>query len=234
MASNAGDDNVTLSINAVQERINQTVAQAVAEAVAKAFATAQQKPSDVEKPLDIAPSVTPSQPAKLKAEEIGYFDPTAEGERDIVTSGKHVIYKNVYEFKDRINTYKLHYSDEEVKNLIPACLRGDALKWHSNEIHEDKKRFLARTANCEEWTEELIKRFKLKTSISLARIHTTIYELNETKKGILARQHANKILSLTKSAEIESVKNRLTYIYISFAYEFKQNLRAPTNETTIK
>lgn len=90
----------------------------------------QKQPAETpqEKPVDIAPSAAPSQPAKLKAEEIGYFDPTAEGEGDIVTSGKHVIYKDVYEFKDRINTYKLHYTNEEVKNLIPACLRGDALK----------------------------------------------------------------------------------------------------------
>ena len=115
-------------MNAVQERINQIVAQVVAEAVAKTFATAQQKPSNVEKSLDIVSAITFSQPVKLKTKEIDYFDSTTKGEKDIVTSEKHVIYKDVYEFKNRINTYKLHYTDEEVKNLISVYLRGDALK----------------------------------------------------------------------------------------------------------
>ena len=129
MAPNDREErDVSLFIDAVQERINQTVAQTVAEAVTKAFATAQQKPSNIEKSLDIASIVIFSQSTKLKAEEIDYFDPTAEGEGDIVISEKHIIYKNVYDFKDRINTVKLHYSNEEVRNLISVCLRGDALK----------------------------------------------------------------------------------------------------------
>ena len=55
---------------------------------------------------------------KLKAKEINYFDSTIKDEKDIVIFEKHVIYKNVYEFKNRINIYKLHYSNKKVKNLI--------------------------------------------------------------------------------------------------------------------
>ena len=50
--------------------------------------------------------------------EINYFDSTIKDERDIIIFEKHVIYKNVYEFKNRVNIYKLHYSNKEVKNLI--------------------------------------------------------------------------------------------------------------------
>ena len=42
------------------------------------------------------------QPQKMKLEEIGYFDPSADGEGDVVTSGKTVVYKNVYDFNDRV------------------------------------------------------------------------------------------------------------------------------------
>lgn len=152
----------------------------------------------------------------------------------MVNTRKHVIYKDVYEFRDRIETCVLQRSDEEVKLLIPACLRGDALKWHSNEITKDKRALLARAINCQEWTDALIHRFKLKTSVSLARINESKYGLAEARRGILARQHANRILKLTKSAEIESVKNQLNYVYMSFAYEFKQDLKAPANNTTIE
>ena len=42
------------------------------------------------------------QPQKMKPEEIRYFDPSADGEGDVVTSGKTVVYKNVYDFNDRV------------------------------------------------------------------------------------------------------------------------------------
>ena len=42
------------------------------------------------------------QPQKMKLEEIRYFDPSADGEGDVVTSGKTVVYKNVYNFNDRV------------------------------------------------------------------------------------------------------------------------------------
>ncbi len=172
--------------------------------------------------------------ARLKSEEIGYFDPTAEGEGDIVSTGKHVVYKDVYEFTELIETCAQQWSDAEVRPLIAGCLRGDAIKWHSNELSSDKRTLLARAVSCDEWTQALIKRFKMKTSTSLVLLHETKYGVADARKGVLARQHANKILKFTKSAEIESIKNRINYIYMSFAYEFKQDLRAPTDTTTIE
>ncbi len=172
--------------------------------------------------------------AKHKSEDIGFFDPAAEGEGDMVNAGKYVVYKDVYEFKDRIDTLVQHWTEEEVRPLIPGCLRGDALKWHSNELTKDRKELLARMATCEEWMEALVKRFKLKTSTSLTRLHQLMYGVADARKGVLARQHANNVLKLTKSAEIASTKNQLNYLYNSFAYEFKQDLRAPINSTTIE
>ena len=42
------------------------------------------------------------QPQKMKLEEIGYFDPSADSEGDVVTSRKTIVYKNVYDFNDRV------------------------------------------------------------------------------------------------------------------------------------
>ena len=60
--------------------------------------------------------------------EINFFDSIAKGERDIIIFKKHVIYKNVYKFKNRINIYILYYSNKEVKNLILIYLRDNVLK----------------------------------------------------------------------------------------------------------
>ena len=100
-----------------------------------------------------------------------------------------------------------HWKDEEVRKLILAYLRGDTLKWHSNELSDDKKLLLARAVDSSEWIEALIKRFKMKTSTALLKLHLTSYRYSEARRGILARQHANNILKFTKSAEINSIKN---------------------------
>ena len=42
------------------------------------------------------------QPQKIKLEEIEYFDPSADGEGDVITSEKTVVYKNVYDFNNRV------------------------------------------------------------------------------------------------------------------------------------
>ena len=66
-----------------------------------------------------------SPPAKLKAEVIGFFDPATEGEGAIVDTEKHVIYKDVDTFEDRIETCAEQWNDNNVKLLIPVCIRGD-------------------------------------------------------------------------------------------------------------
>ena len=38
----------------------------------------------------------------MKLEEIRYFDPSADGEGDVVTSRKTIVYKNVYDFNNRV------------------------------------------------------------------------------------------------------------------------------------
>jgi hypothetical protein len=90
--------------------------------------------------------------ARLTSAEIGYFDPTAEGEGDIVSTGKHVVYKDVYEFTERIETCAQQWSDAEVRPLIAGCLRGDVIKWYFNELSSDKRTLLARAVLCDEWT----------------------------------------------------------------------------------
>ena len=183
----------------------QSVIQRIVDEMVKKNALTPPKGEDTDKkPLVIDPS---GLTAKLKPEDIGYFDPTAEGEGDIVNAGKYVVYKDVYQFKERLETCVAHWKDEEVRKLILAYLRGDTLKWHSNELSDDKKLLLARAVDSSEWIEALIKRFKMKTSTALSKLHLTSYRYSEVRRGILARQHANNILKFAKSAEIDSIKN---------------------------
>ena len=51
-----------------------------------------------------------------------------DNKRDIIILKKYIIYKNVYDFKNRINIVKLYYSNKEVKILILIYLRDNVLK----------------------------------------------------------------------------------------------------------
>ena len=161
---------------------------------------------------------------KPTANDIGYFDPTATAEG--------LVYNDVYEFKDRVETCVQLWSNKDVKDVILECLRGDALKWYSNELIENERKLLA-FQDCDKWTKALITRFKIKTSRALSRVFHTIYLLSDARQGVLARQHANNILKLTRSAEITFIKDRVNYVYNSFYPDFKQNLKAPINSTII-
>ena len=159
-----------------------------------------------------------------QAKDIGYFDPALRGNSP---------YKDVFEFKQRIETCVIQWSDQAVRNVIASCLQGDALKWYSTELHEDAKKLLSRALSSTEWTERLVKRFKRESSSALAIIRGTKYTIIEIKRGVLARQYATDILRLSKHAEIHSVRDQLDYIYYNVASEFQRDLKLPTKQTTI-
>ena len=165
---------------------------------------------------------------KPTANDIGYFGPTATA-----AVKEPDVYNDVYEFKDRLDICAQQWSDKDVRDVILECLRGDALKWYFKELTSYERKFLERSATYVEWTKTLIKRFKIKTSDALDEIGSTMYGLPEVRRGVLARQYANKILQLTRSVKIDSLKNRLNYVYDSLDRDLKQDLKAPINSTII-
>ncbi len=71
-----------------------------------------------------------SRPVVVKsAEDVGYFDPGYEDSSNtnasIVNAGRHVFYRDVYVFVDRIKDLaKGSTGEQKVKELIPGCLNG--------------------------------------------------------------------------------------------------------------
>lgn len=76
---------------------------------------------------------TPSPAPKLRAEGIGYFDPEyqEEGKKNdtpIINAGKHVFYKDVFVFTERLKDLAKQHGDETIERLITSCLRGTVLR----------------------------------------------------------------------------------------------------------
>lgn len=92
-------------------------------------------------------------------EDIGFFDPSAEGTGPVTNVGKHVFYRDVYCFIDRLKDMTGHRGPDKLRNVIPQCLRGSALIWHSTELSDLEKEML-REASLTMWCNALTKRFK--------------------------------------------------------------------------
>ena len=126
------------------------------------------------------------QPQKMKLEEIRYFDPSADGEGDVVTSGKTVVYKNVYDFNDRVKDIIKQYSRKEIRVVILTTLRGNTLKWYSNELTETDKTLL-RTSTVEDFLDGLVRSFKMRTPIATVKLRNAGYGYTKIRDGLRPR-----------------------------------------------
>ena len=85
-----------------------------------------------------------------------------------MTSGKSIIYKNVYDFYNRIKDIVIYYS-EEAKKVIITTFRGNTLKWYSNKLVEDEK-ITIRYSSIEDLLKRLITRFKIRTPLAIKKL----------------------------------------------------------------
>ena len=98
-------------------------------------------------PVQIAPhqpseqyvSAPPPGP-KLRAEEVGSFDPEYKQEQGsngpVVNVGKHVFHKDVFMFTNRLKDLAVQKGEADPKAVITSCFRGAALVWYSMESTE--------------------------------------------------------------------------------------------------
>ena len=82
----------------------------------------------------------------MKPEEVGFFDPEYEGTRPIVNAGKHVFYKDIYVFIDRLKDITVQHRESNIRNVLTACFRETTLMWYSTEL-TDLKRILLRATD---------------------------------------------------------------------------------------
>jgi hypothetical protein len=81
--------------------------------------------------------------ASWRPDELGFFDPYLDddavvGSGDIVYSGSHPYYGNVFTFVERIKDVAKAKGENAVRLNFHSCLRGTALEWHSGELTSEK------------------------------------------------------------------------------------------------
>ena len=84
--------------------------------------------------------------------------------------GKHIFYKDVYAFVDRLKDLSTIKDEERLRSALSQCL-------------SDMEKAMLRTTTLELWTTFLIKRFKERTPAALTAIQTTKYTMEDARKG---------------------------------------------------
>ena len=238
----------------VQAIINAAAATAASTAVAQYVRDHPPQPGPRGAPGSAGPPGNPGPPGppgtpgsdgagngtnNLKADEVGFFDPSYEDPNGsktdpqaVVNAGRHVFYRDVYAFVDRLKDLVYLKGEDKVRELLPTCLRGTALIWHSMELTELEKRGL-RNASVEEWSETLIEKFKERTSVALQNLQGEHYNMNDARQGRTPRAFAQSMLRHAKAAQMTSVYNQLSLAWNNLALEFRRDIPEPTPTTTI-
>ncbi|GAP89706.2 putative probable transposable element [Rosellinia necatrix] len=123
--------------------------------------------------------------ARLKASDIGYFDPSYPDPADIgmVTAGSDVIYTDIQSFTNRLRALvEGQHSPSQILSWIDRLLRGQALEWWNSELPTNQRRIL-RKAGLDEVIAALEDRFKVQTGRATRLFMTGSLSLRDIAKN---------------------------------------------------
>jgi hypothetical protein len=146
---------------------------------------------------------------KWIADEIEFFDSNIDDDDSVVNVDRHVFYKNIYAFVDRLKNMITIREDDKLRTILSQCFRDAVLIWHFIELF-DMKKDLLRQANLASWYQALINRFKERTLATLVTLQSSRYTLTNARAEKNSRIFAQNIFRSAKAANMNSVHNQLT------------------------
>ena len=170
---------------------------------------------------------------KWTSKEIEFFDSTTNKIEFVINLEKHVFYKNVYVFVNRLKNVASLRDENILRNIIFQCLRDTTLIWHSTELSNVEKS-IYREMSFDNWCTILIKRFKEKTFTALINIHFTKYILDDVRNQKNSKVFAQNIFRHVKIANMTSTYNQLCIIWNNFNWQFRQHISQFKKSTIIQ
>ena len=166
-------------------------------------------------------------------EEIEFFDSIAESIDSIINVEKHIFYRDVYAFTDRLKDMTTLKNDIKLRTVISQCLRESTLIWHSIELFVLKKEML-RDASLINWYNALIRRFKKRTSVALTIMQIIKYTMKNAKQHKDSRMFAQNLFWAVKAANFISTHNQLTIAWNNLIWQFRQHISKSTEQTIMR
>ena len=147
----------------------------------------------------------------LISEEVEFFDSTVDGQRSVVNLKKHVFYKDIFAFVNRLKNVNSVREENKLRLIISQCLRDIVLIWHSTELFDVEKE-IYRDMFLQNWCNVLIKRFKKRILATFNFIQTTKYTLQDARMQKNSKVFAQNLFRHVKAASLISVYNQLILI----------------------
>jgi len=221
---------------AVQAAINAAIAQVAAQLTTQIqHLQGVQGPQDLVGPPGSAGDGEPRPMVVKSPEDIGFFDPAYEDANNgfIVNAGRHVCYRDIYVFVDRLkDLVKGSTGEQKIKDLIPGCLRGAYLTWYSTELSELEKDLL-RSASLDQWINALVRRFKERGAAALQAHQAETYSMTDARSGRTPRAYVQDIMRHAQAAEFSAVYNQLLMAWNNLNLDFRMQIPEPTTTTSL-
>jgi hypothetical protein len=170
---------------------------------------------------------------KWTTDEIEFFDSDVDEDDSIINVDRHVFYKNIYVFVDRLKNMIKIRDDDKLRTILSQCFRDASLIWHFIELFDMKKNLL-RQINLTSWYQILINRFKKRISIALSTLQINRYTSIDAKAEKDSRIFAQNIFRFVKVANMNSIYNQLTIAWNDLDWQFWVNIFESTVITSIR
>jgi hypothetical protein len=148
---------------------------------------------------------------KWTIDEIDFFDSNVESDDSVVNAKRHVFYKNVYVFVNRLKNMINIWENDKLRIVLSQCFRDATLIWHSIELF-DMKKDLLRQINLSFWYQALINRFKKRTFLTLSALQNFKYTLSDARSEKDSRLFAQQIFRSIKTINMNWIHNQLTIV----------------------
>ncbi|KAI1820165.1 hypothetical protein F4861DRAFT_543176 [Xylaria intraflava] len=175
----------------------------------------------------------PAGSGSLKAEEVGFFNPSLRDTdgSGTVTHGKQTIYTDIWAFTARLKHLTSVHGWPKVQTVWTTCLQAMALQWHSTELTDEERMTYASTPDVELVTTALEKRFKKSHADALSAIQTSSFTMRDVARGQQLRVFIQRVIRDGKSCGY-SEHNQLMAAFQAMDPDIRTLLRKPSEATT--
>jgi hypothetical protein len=170
---------------------------------------------------------------KWTVDEIEFFDSNVDDVDSIINAKRHVFYKNIYAFVNRLKNMINIREENKLRTILSQCFRNAALIWHFIEL-SDVKKDLLRQINLIFWYQVMINRFKKFTSLILFVLQNFKYTLSDARTEKEFRFFAQQIFRSIKTVNMNSIHNQLTIVWNNLDWQFRANISKSTVITFIR
>ena len=173
-----------------------------------------------------------------KSKNIKFFDSKYERsthiDDSIVNVDRHVFYRDVYIFIDRLKNMTSLREKNKLRIVISQCLRDTVLILHSAKLSNLEKNLLRNRATLINWYDVLIVRFKKRASKTFEKLQRFRYIMIDARNARNSRLYAQKIFRHAKSIELNSIFNQLIMTWSNFDWKFRQHVSKSNSDVTIR